>query len=126
LTKTPKPKTKESEIQSQLEHYLRLKGVEFLRFPDSLYRYIFANPQIPIHVKKQCSDFMKGVPDLTILVKSGSYAMALQLEVKTNDGKLTQGQKNYAKHLNVYTGYGFDECKEIIDTFLRFADLCQT
>lgn len=120
--KTAKPRVKESSIQSQLEHYLDLKGIEYIRFPDSLYRYIFANQSIPIHVKKQCSDYMKGVPDLIILVKYGKYNMCLLHEVKAKDGRASQGQKNYAKRLNVETGYGFDECKAIIDNFIEFVD----
>lgn len=119
---TKKPRVKESTIQEQLESYLDLKGIEYIRFPDSLYRYIFANPQIPIHVKKQCSEYMKGVPDLIILTKSKTYNDCLLLEAKAKDGKLSQGQKNYAKHLNVVTGYGFDECKQAIDDFIKFVD----
>ena len=117
--KTKKPRVKESTIQDQLEHYLDLKGITYVRFPDSLYRYIFANPMIPIYVKKQCSDYMKGVPDLIILTPNKEYNDCLLLEVKAKDGKLSQGQKNWQKGLNVYTGYGFEECKGIIDSYIE-------
>ncbi len=124
--KTAKPRVKESTIQSQLEHYLELKGIEYIRFPDSLYRYIFANPATSAKTRSQCSAYMKGVPDLIILVKHGKYNMCLLCEVKAKDGTLSQGQKNYAKRLNVETGYGFEECKAIIDNFIEFVDSCQT
>ena len=65
---------------------------------------------------------MKGVPDLIILVKYGKYNLCLLNEVKAKDGKTSQGQKNYAKRLNVENGYGFDECKAIIDNFIDFVD----
>lgn len=120
--KTTKPRVKESSIQSQVESYLKAKGIEYIRFPDSLYRYIFANQSIPIHVKKQCSDYMKGIPDLIILTKSKAYNDCLLLEIKAKDGKLSQGQKNFAKHLNVETGWGFEDCKGIIDNFVEFVD----
>jgi hypothetical protein len=115
-------RVKESTTQNQLEKYLALKGIKFIRFPDSLYRYIFANPVIPIHVKKQCSDFMKGIPDLIILTPNKAYNSCLLLEVKAEDGKLSQGQKNWHKGLNVYVGYGFDACREIIDGFIEQVD----
>jgi len=119
IKKTKKPRVKESTIQDQLEHYLDLKGITYVRFPDSLYRYIFANPMIPIYVKKQCSDYMKGVPDLIILTPNKSYNDCLLLEVKAKDGKLSQGQKNWQKGLNVYTGYGFEDCKGFIDQYIE-------
>ena len=113
---------KESDIQGQLEKYLNLKGIRFVRFPDSLYRFIFANPKIPPHIKKQCSEFMKGVPDLIILTPSESYNQCLLLEVKRDDGKVTQGQKNWHKGLNVSVGYGLEECMQMIDDFISFVD----
>ena len=74
---------------------------------------------IPVYVKKQCSDYMKGVPDLIILTPNKCYNDCLLLEVKAKDGKLSQGQKNWQKGLNVYTGYGFEECKGIIDSYIE-------
>ena len=114
---------KECEIQEMVEKYCDLKGLRYHRMPDSLYRWIFSTQsKVPVHVKKQCSDYMKGVPDMIIMAPHGAYNQCLLLEIKADKGKLSQGQKNWHKGLNVCVAYGFESCKETIDNFINYID----
>jgi len=86
---------KESDIQKQCEDILDNMQLQYIRIPDALYGYIFSpNSKMPIHLKKLISSFIKGVPDITILLKDGRY---ICVELKTSTGKMSQGQKSFEK-----------------------------
>ena len=86
---------KESEIQKQCEDYLNIEQIRFIRIPDALYKYVFsAQSRLPAYMKALISSFIKGVPDITILLKNGRF---LCCELKTTTGKLSQGQKNFQR-----------------------------
>jgi hypothetical protein len=120
--RTTKPKTKEKEIQSLVESYLRAKHIKYTRFPDSLYRYIFGIGGVPVHIKAQLAEYMRGVPDLIIYMQSKEYNYTLLLELKTETGKLSQGQKNWGQGLSVAVARSFQEAKTAIDIFLAYVD----
>jgi hypothetical protein len=66
---------------------------------------------------------VKGFPDLQILDLKQNRI--LFLEIKTEQGKLSKEQKQISEVLksagySVYTGIGFDNCKNIIDKFCNF------
>ena len=87
---------KESEIQKQCEDLLIAKQIKFIRIPDALYGLIFSKyaQYIPAYIKKLISAFIKGVPDLTLLFRSGKYVC---VELKTATGRMPQGQKNFRR-----------------------------
>jgi hypothetical protein len=86
---------KECEIQKGCEDLLNNLQLQYIRIPDSLYSYIFSPAsKMPVHLKKLISSFIKGVPDLVILLRDGRYICA---ELKTASGKLSQGQKTFQK-----------------------------
>ena len=108
-------KTPEKVIQAQGEAYLRLKRLFFIRIPDALNRSIFANPEIPIWTKKHISDFIKGLPDLTIL-KDGRY---LAVELKKDGGRLTHEQDAIRREIGGIVCYNFEEFKTALEAWLK-------
>lgn len=111
---------KEETIQKKAENYCTVKGLRFIRIPDTAYSVLFGTPGVKPHVKALLSSYLKGIPDMTPLKPYKKYNLALLLEIKKKGGKLSQGQKNFHKGLNVVTCYGWDEVKEAIDEFVNY------
>lgn len=109
--KTATAKTPEAVIQAQAEAYLDALGLFFIRLPDSLMRVVFSSPSIPIWTKKEVSDCLSGLPDLTIL-KDGKY---LAVELKTSIGKLTDKQRSVQQSIGTVVCRSFEEFKEVVD-----------
>ena len=102
----------ESTIQHQVEAYLALKGVTVLRVPDAVLAMIArtGSPQARAMVSRH---FM-GQPDIIALWPDGTF---LGIELKAEDGKLSQGQINWWKRLGQPPNVcrSFEEAKEQID-----------
>lgn len=111
----------EAGLQQKCEDYLNLKGIRYIRLPDSLYSAVF-NPHHNVHpkVRREVSKCIKGVPDLVIMVPYGIHNMCLLCELKTEAGKLSQDQKSWHKGLNVEIIRNFDEFKNVVDRFSCF------
>ena len=107
-------KVSEKVIQLQCELYLKQLGLFFIRIPDSMNRGIFANREIPIWTKRHISDFIKGLPDLTIL-KDGKYCC---VELKTTIGKLSHEQEQVRKSVGGHVCRSFEEFKSVVDAWL--------
>ena len=104
---TAKPiKKDEAALQRQCEELLDWMKVTYIRIPDSLWRN-----QAPIYIKKLMSRYLKGLPDLTILFNNGTY---LCVELKTKQGRMTQGQKNFAKYIPVTVIRSFEDFEKLI------------
>ena len=99
-------KKNEAELQRQCEELLDWMKVTYIRIPDSLWRN-----QAPIYIKKLMSRYLKGLPDLTILFNNGTY---LCVELKTKQGRMTQGQKNFAKYIPVTVIRSFEDFEKLI------------
>ena len=115
----PKAKAKESSIQQMVETFLICHDIRFIRIPDTAYRALFSNTVVPLWIKKDLSKCLKGVPDLICLRPNGEYNDCLLLEIKTEAGKVSQGQKQFAKGLSVKYGYGYKQCIEIIEGWMH-------
>ena len=105
---------KEAQIQSQCEDLLDAMGVAYIRIPDSLNAAIFGSNMVKPHIKKLISSFTKGVPDITILSKDGKYYC---VELKTANGKLSQGQKTFCSKVgekNFYVIRSVEGLQELI------------
>jgi hypothetical protein len=87
-------KTPESIIEEQVEGLLDNMGLKYIRVPDSIYAAIFGNNMVKPYIKAMISAFIKGLPDITVLLRDGRY---ICIELKTEAGKLSQGQKTFAK-----------------------------
>ena len=114
-----KAKTPEKVIQSQVERYLELLGVVAVRIPDSLYRSIYANQSVPIHIKSVIAQSIAGLPDLMIPKITESGTMILPLELKTESGKLGPKQIKWQRHLGTVVAHSFEQAKTLIDEFLK-------
>ena len=69
-----------------------------------------------------------GHPDINIDCANGRY-FGLRLEVKSSIGKVSDSQKKRIEHLNkrgykAVVGYGYAECKSIIDNYLSMSRTC--
>ena len=124
--KTPTKKKRTSPeklIQKKVEAYLNILGVRFFHIPDYLLMFIKATPGVPQYLKNLVSQHFKGLPDLIIWHKNKKgFNHCLLLELKTETGKLSQGQKNWHKGLNVAVTYGAEEAIKEIDKFICFCE----
>ena len=119
---TPKAKMPEKDLQEMTEQYLDAMNVRYFRIPDALLRAIFGNNFATPWEKAQISDYLKGYPDLTIFHPTkyykGLYPTVLPLELKTEAGKMSQGQKKWQKDIGTLEAKGWDAIKAEIDKFL--------
>ena len=106
----------EAALQRQCEAYLEWKQLPFVRIPDALFRAIYAiGSHVPIQDKRIVSEYLKGLPDLTVLIPDGGhYNRAVCFELKTKKGKQSQGQKRFASKVNVIIVRSFEQfCFEL-------------
>ena len=118
-TRVKKPKIPEKEIQAQVESYLRVLGIKPIRMPDALYRSIYANRSVPIHVKSQIANHIAGLPDLIIPLVTEKGTLILPLELKAIGGKLGPKQVKWQRELGTVVAYDFETAKQLIDDFLK-------
>jgi len=110
---------RESALQRQCEEWLTIKNIPFIRIPDAVYKSIFANRNINPRLKRLVATFIRGLPDMTILRPDGQYNQALVIELKTKKGRLTQGQKDFAKGVNVSVIRSFEDFTATVEKFMR-------
>ena len=106
----------EAALQRKCEAYLDWMHIGYIRIPDALYRIIFgALSNVTPSLRSLISSFIKGLPDLTILFPDGRY---LCVELKTKKGKMSQGQKTFAKKVpQVVIVRSLEDFKELVDNF---------
>jgi len=105
----------EDVLQRQCETYLEIlicKGLvmDYLHIPESMWRGVMTGNSIA--AKSECADYMKSWPDLLIFIKDNRY---IAVELKTETGKVTHGQRDKLKVLNGKICRSFEEFKSIID-----------
>ncbi|MEA1998028.1 MAG: hypothetical protein U9N61_01700 [Euryarchaeota archaeon] len=104
----------EKALQEQCETVLDYAHIAYIRIPDSINRFIFGTNAVSPHIKRLISSFTKGVPDINILSKDGKFYC---VELKTVKGKLSQGQKTFAKKVgeeNFYIIRSVEALQELI------------
>ena len=113
---------KEADIQSMVEQYLGWKGVErYIRFPDMLWQYIIRSKDIPVWIKKDAAEYLKGMMDLVIphpTLRHGKYMVCLPLEMKTEAGALSKFQEDWKECWDTVVTHNFDDAIKEIDEFL--------
>jgi len=106
----------EHQIQCQCEELLNIMGIAFIRIPDAVYRQFgYSSHSVSSGIKKQVNTYLKGLPDITILCKSGKY---YAVELKSTKGKQSQGQKNFEKLVtasNYYIIRSVEALQELIE-----------
>lgn len=126
----PKPKTRkaakkkagvsEAVIQSQVESLLDNLGITYIRVPDAIYKAIFGSSTIRPHIKALISSFIKGLPDITILLTDGRY---ICVELKTAAGKLSQGQKTFEKLVGRSNYHVCRSVEEVVELLKKYGAL---
>ena len=112
-------KTPERALQSAVEHYLDLRGVYFIRIPDSVYNFLYARGSVPIHIKVLIARYLSGAPDITALITEGGVCRALPLELKSDVGKMSEKQLEVQGQIGTVLVRDFDTAKRLIDDFIQ-------
>lgn len=109
---------KERDLQSMAENLCVALGIRFFRIPDTLLGYLASCPAPWIRVF--VARYFAGVPDL-LLFKSlpdGRNEVRF-IEIKTEAGKLSQGQAKWHSGLEVIVCYGWDQVESAIKSFVQ-------
>lgn len=113
-------KRKENPLTEKILDYADLCQVRYIRIPDSLYMWIFADwSPVPAHIKKIASVALKGLPDTIFFKPDGKYNSAFISEQKSDVGSVRDCQKNWHKGLNVEIDRDFQEFKLKFDEWLN-------
>jgi len=114
------PKTKatipEKDLQSMAENLCLSMGIRFFRLPDSLLGYL-ATCQVT-WLRAFVSRYLAGVPDLMLFraLPDGRNEVRF-IEIKTEAGKVSQGQAKWHSGLAVNVCYGWAETEKAILEF---------
>lgn len=93
-----KSRVPENVLQQQAEQLLDNMGIVYIRIPDQVYKLCSPRSSVPAWGKQLISKYLKGLPDLTLLFQSGRFKC---IELKTNIGKLSIGQKRFKNIVGV-------------------------
>lgn len=109
----------EDILQRQCNAYLELLKAQgrimYIHIPGSLQRFIWNKAShVPIHIAKEASNALKGIPDLLIFRHDG---MSLKLELKSKTGILTKEQKLW-EPFSMRVIRDFDTFKIAVDEFM--------
>lgn len=116
--KASKVTIKEKDLQVMAENLALALGIRFFRIPDKLLSFLanYAPPWTRVFVAR----YFVGVPDM-LLFKSlpdGRNEVKF-IEIKTEAGKVSQGQSKWHSGLNVVVAYGWDETEKAIRDFAK-------
>lgn len=111
---------REEDLQLAVEKYLDLHHRLYFRLPDLLmFMMSPACHQVPVHWKKQLSDYLSDWPDL-LLARDVSwlpYPLLLGLELKSKTGSLSDGQRDLGRLIRLRVAWNLDEATREIETF---------
>jgi VRR-NUC domain len=112
----PKVTMKERDIQGLAENLCNSLGIRFFRLPDSLLGYLARCTVVWIRVF--VGRYLAGLPDILLFKKNpAGDNICRMIEIKTEAGKLSQGQIKWHSGLNVHVCYGWDETEAAIMAF---------
>lgn len=115
--KAPKVTIKEKDLQGMAENLANALGIRFFRLPDSLMGYL-AHCNVP-WIRVFISRYLAGVPDLMLFkaLPDGRNEVRF-IEIKTEAGKVSQGQAKWHSGLTVCVCYGWNETEKAIKDFV--------
>ena len=110
-------KVSEDEIQQKVEEYLNSNNISYIRIPSEAYESIFLNQFVNPQQKSKIANYLRGIPDLTILLDNGKYVC---IELKKNGGKQSLGQKQFARKIgsNYHICYSLDDVITVLNSVL--------
>ena len=106
--------TPEEILQHKCEVFLENERLEYLHIPNSFWAVLFKNQAYG--AIKECSDYLKGWPDLLIF-NEGSY---LAVELKSLHGKMSKKQTDKKRELQGHViqedeaGTAFERFKQLV------------
>jgi hypothetical protein len=104
----------EAILQRQCESYLEILGLDFLHIPNSFWSSLFLNKSFG--ALNECSDYLKGWPDLLIFDGKGHY---LAVELKTEIGRLSKKQADKKRSLGGFLIRNFEDFKMEVDKWMK-------
>lgn len=114
---------KEDKLQRDCEQWLEQHGIMYLRIPEEVTG--LCSPTHPArvsqHIKNMISKHFKSWPDLMIFKPENetNYNTCLLVELKSKKGRMSQGQKNLARKLNVLEIRSLEDFIAIVERFLN-------
>lgn len=107
---------KEKDLQGMAENLATALGIRFFRLPDSLLGYLAHCREVWMRVF--VSRYLAGVPDLMLFkaLPDGKNEVRF-IEIKTEAGKVSQGQAKWHSGLAVHVCYGWQEVEQAIRSF---------
>jgi len=106
----------EDAMQDQANDLLAAYGIEYIRIPDGIWRWLQLNA--PAHVQAFFKSTFRGMADNVCMIPiSDKYSLCLCLELKSAKGKLHGKQKEKNAALAWQVSRSVDETIAIIDTF---------
>lgn len=113
--------TAESELQEYAEKLAEEHCIPFFRIPNAVLEWIYCNPNTPENVIESANEYIKGLPDITLLkpIDGSRYCMALIAEIKTASrfSKLRASQKEKLRGLNFVIPRTKEQIKQEIEDF---------
>lgn len=108
----------EKHLQKQIEEYMGWKypDVRYIRIPDWAYAKLAKSKDPEL---RGIASLLKGIPDLIIFVKDERHNKALLMELKSKKGKLSVGQINWSKNLNLEIPRTFEKCEALLKEFIE-------
>ena len=87
----------------------------YIHIPGSLQRFVWNKAShVPVHIAKEASKALKGIPDLLIFRRDGK---SLKVELKSKTGTLTEEQKSWDP-FRMLVIRDFDTFKIAVDEFV--------
>lgn len=114
-----KAEVSEDVIQKQVEAYLKLLGARYIRLPNALFLWIYAQRSVPLWVKTIIAEYIAGLPDILLPKLTEQGLMMLPLELKAKNGVIGKKQKKWERVLGTKYAFSFEEAREMIDKFLK-------
>lgn len=112
----------ESQIQAQMNDMLEKIGVYYLRISDNFWSWFnqaFKMGKVPDTIYYPFVNTFKNMPDNICLIEiNEKYNLACCVELKSEKGKKSKGQRDLAKKIAVQESRSPDDNIEIIQEFL--------
>lgn len=117
-----KAKTPEAVTQELVEQYLDALGLPYVRIPAYVLKAAFGwRPNATgaeLGVMRDASAYLKGLPDLIILDKTGR-ALAIELKTEAAQSKLSAAQRLWRAAIGTKEARSFEEAKAMIDEWRK-------
>jgi hypothetical protein len=114
--RTSKVTIKEKDLQAMAENLCLAMGIRFFRIPDKLMAFLAWSA--PEWTRIFVSRYLSGTPDLMLFkaIPDGKNEVRF-VEIKTEAGKVSQGQAKWHSGLNIHVCYGWEETEKAIKGF---------